>query len=57
MHCFQNRKKLVNPEVELVVLTTLCNSNNDDGVADRHLDQEEDGGAGVLGERGQVHTG
>ena len=35
----------------------LCNSNNGDGVADRHLDQEEDGGAGVLGERGQIHTG
>ena len=35
----------------------LCNSNIDDGVADRHLDQEEGGGAGVLGERGQVHTG
>ena len=28
----------------------LCNSNIGDGVADRHLDQEEDLDAGVLGE-------
>ena len=28
----------------------LCNSRIDGGVADRHLDQEEDLDAGVLGE-------
>ena len=28
----------------------LCNSSIGDGVADRHLDQEEDLDAGVLGE-------
>ena len=34
----------------------LCNSSNVDSVADSHLAQEEDGGAVVLGERGQIRT-
>ena len=32
----------------------LCNSNIDDGVADRHLDQGEGLDAGVLGGWGQI---
>ena len=35
----------------------LCNSNIGDGVADRHLDQEEGLDAGELGGWGQVLTG